>query len=329
MLPTRKQILDLVPSALLTFKADDLGKPVSGRTRDSFTLGDGRRISVVTDRIALFDRILGAVPYKGQVLNQLAAFWFEHTADIVPNSMIEVLDPNVMLSRHLKRIPMQIVVRGYITGATPTSLWYSYSQGKREIYGIRFPDGLNKNDMLIKPALTPILRTGPGIMGEMVSAKAVVSRGVVDAKVWDQMCNYARKLFERGKEVAEEAGLILVDALYEFGTDPETGALMLINELHTPDASRFWLANSYAARKAARQDPEHFDNEFVYLWYDKQGYDGEGEPPILPDDIIYEASLRYIQVYEYLTRKTFEPAEYPATERIETAVAPYRAPSNG
>lgn len=323
MLPTRKQVLDLVPNALLTFKADDLGKPVSGRTRDSFVMEDGRRISVVTDRISHFDRILGAVPYKGQVLNQLAAFWFEHTEDIVPNSMIDVLDPNVMLSRHLNRIPMQIVVRGYITGTTPTSLWYSYNRGKREIYGIRFPEGLNKNDLLIKPALTPILRTGPGIMGEMVSAQAVVGRGVIDADIWDQMCRYARQLFERGQKVAEEVGLIMVDALYEFGID-DNGTLMLINELHTPDASRFWLANSYAARKAARQDPDHFDNEFIYLWYEKQGYHGKGEPPILPDDIIYEASLRYIRVYEYLTRKSFEPAEYPAADRIKAALAPFR-----
>ncbi len=324
MLPTKKQVLECVPGALLKFESPGLGRPISGRTRDSFVLKDGRRVSVVTDRIAQFNRILGGIPYKGQALNQLAAFWFENTADIVPNSMIEVPDPNVMVSRQLRRISIQIVVRGYITGTSPTSLWYSYDRGEREIYGIRFPDGLKKNDPLLKPALTPILRTGPGIMGEMVSAQAVVGRGLVEADVWEQMCTTAQKLYARGWEVAEEAGLILVDALYEFGLD-DHGTLMLINELHTPDASRFWLANSYPSRKAARQDPAHFDNEFVYTWYEQQGYDGNGAPPKLPDDIIYEASQRYIRVYEYLTKRDFEPAPYPATARIQAAVALYKA----
>ena len=323
MYPTKTHVLEVAKNALLEFDTPGLGKRTSGRTRDSFVLADGRRLSVVTDRIRYFDRVLGAVPYKGQVLNQLAAFWFENTADIVPNHMLEVPDPNVMVSRNLRRIAVQIVVRGYITGVTTTSLWYSYERGERVIYGIRFPEGLNKNDALLKPAVTPILRTGPGITGEMISAQAVLERGLVDPDQWECMCDIALKLFERGQSVASKAGLIMVDALYEFGIDDD-GTLMLINELHTPDAARFWRANTYASRKAARQQPEHLDNEFIYLWYDKQGYTGEGEPPKMPDDIVYQAAVRYIEAYEYLTRKTFEPAPYPAAARIEEAVRPYK-----
>lgn len=323
MFPTRTQILDNVPNALLEFDMPGLGAKVSGRTRDSFILADGRRLSVVTDRISHYDRILGAVPYKGQVLNQLAAFWFANTADIVPNSMLDMPDPNVMVSRHLRRIPVQVVVRGYITGVTPTSLWYSYERGERTIYGIRFPEGLNKNDALLKPIITPILRTGPGIAGEMISAKAVLERELVDPDVWERLCAIALKLFARGQAVAADAGLILVDALYEFGMD-EQGEIMLINELHTPDASRFWRANTYGSRKAARQEPEHLDNEFIFLWYKQQGYEGEGKPPELPDDIIVQATVRYIEAYEYLTRQSFAPAPYPATARIKKAVAPYK-----
>jgi phosphoribosylaminoimidazole-succinocarboxamide synthase len=323
MLPNRTQVLAAVDKALLEFDMPGLGRKESGRTRDSFVLSDGRRVSVVTDRISHFDRVLGAIPYKGQVLNLLAAFWFQNTSDIVPASMLEVPDPNVMVSRHLQRIPVQLVVRGYITGVTPTSLWYSYERGERVIYGIHFPEGLSKNDALLKPVITPILRTGRGIAGEMISAEAVVKRGLVDADQWKKMCSIAVALFKRGQEVAAEGGLIMVDALYEFGIDA-SNTLMLINELHTPDAARFWLASTYAAHKAARRDPEHFDNEFIYLWYDEQGYNGEGDPPPLPDDIIYRASRRYIEAYQYLTRQPFEPAPYPATARIRKAVVPYR-----
>lgn len=322
MIPNRTRVLEAVEDALLEFDLPALGSRTAGRTRDSFLLPDGRRLSVVTDRIIHFNRVVGAVPYKGQVLNQLAAFWFENTADIVPNHMLEVPDPNVMVSRHLRRIPVQLVVRGYLTGVTPTSLWYSYERGERVIYGIRFPEGLNKNDALLRPVITPILRTGPGITGEMISAQAVLERGLVSPEVYDAMSKTALKLFDRGSEVASEAGLIMVDALYEFGVD-EGGALMLINELHTPDAARFWRANSYASRKAARQQPEHLDNEFIYLWYNQQGYDGEGKPPAIPDDIIYQATVRYIEAFEYLTGQDFQPAPYPATRRIEKAVRPY------
>ncbi len=322
MFPNKTQVLEAVKGALLEFDLPGLGKKMSGRTRDSFILPDGRRLSVVTDRISHFNRILGAVPYKGQVLNQMAAFWFENTADVVPNHMLEVPDPNVMVVRNLRRIPVQLVVRGYITGVTPTSLWYSYERGERVIYGIRFPEGLNKNDALLKPIITPLLRTGPGISGEMISAHAVLQRELVDPDYWKEMCNIALELFERGQKVASEAGLIMVDALYEFGVGAD-GALMLINELHTPDAARFWRANTYGSRKAARQEPEHLDNEFIYLWYDKQGYEGEGRPPQMPDEIIYQATVRYIEAYEYLTGKPFAPAAYPATPRIEKAVAPY------
>jgi phosphoribosylaminoimidazole-succinocarboxamide synthase len=324
MLPTKKRILESVPNALLSFNMPGLGKRVQGRTRDSFILSDGRRVSVVTDRIGHWDQIYGAVPYKGQVLNQLAAFWFEHTDDIVPNSMLAVPDPNVMVTRHLERIPVEVVVRGYITGTTPTSLWYSYDRGEHVIYGIRFPEGLQKNDALLKPIITPIIRTGPGIQGEMLSAQAVTQRGLVEPDLWEQICDTALKLFDRGQQVAEKAGLIMVDALYEFGVD-EKGTIRLINELHTPDAARFWLANSYASHKAAGKEPEHLDNEFIYLWYDGQGYEGQGTPPAMPQDLTYEASRRYIQVYEYLTREEFMPADYPAERRIRAVLKPFKA----
>lgn len=288
----------------------------SGKVRDWYSLGGGRRLIVTTDRLSAFDIELGALPYKGQVLNQLSAFWFESTKDIIPNHLIETPDPNVSIVHEVDPIPIEVIVRGYITGVTHTALWYRYSLGEREIYGWHFPDGLKKNEKLPEPIITPTTKGGPTGHDERLSCAEVVSKGRLDAPSWEQIQSAALALFKRGTEVAARAGLILVDTKYEFGRRAD-GSIMLIDEVHTPDSSRFWKASSYKDRIAAGQEPENFDKEFIRLKYAGLGYQGEGPAPELPDSVWDEASALYRSACEKLTGRVFEPGEYPPEPRIE------------
>jgi len=311
-----------IPQALKAVEFDWPHERERGKVRDLFSLPDGRRLIVTTDRLSAFDRILTAVPFKGQVLNQLSAFWFEQTADIIPNHIIDVPDPNVSLVHECDPLPVEVVVRGYITGVTKTALWYRYSLGERAIYGYDFPDGMVKNQPLSEPIITPTTKGREGEHDERITCAEVTERGLLDEETWTQVQEAALAIFKRGQEIAREGGLILVDTKYEFGRAP-SGEVMIIDEVHTPDSSRFWLAESYRERIANGEEPENFDKEFLRLWYADHGYRGDGEPPEPTDDLIAQVSQRYIALYEKLTGQTFGPGAYPANPRIVETLKAY------
>src|SRR5438270_1634982 len=218
-----------------------------GKVRDNYDLPDGRRIIIATDRLSAFDRILTAIPCKGRVLTQIARFWFERTRDICPNHVIDYPDPNVVVCRRLDILPVEIVLRDYLTGTTGTSIWPMYRAGWREIYGIRFPDGLRENQQLPATIITPTTKAAEGEHDEPVTPDQIISRGLLTAERWQNVSELARALFARGRAIAAERGLILVDTKYEFGLDPE-GRIILADEIHTPDSSRYWIAETYERR---------------------------------------------------------------------------------
>ncbi len=311
----------MIPVAFRSLDLDWPYEQTSGKVRESLALPDRRRLLVTTDRLSAFDVVLAALPYKGQVLNQLSAFWFEKTADVIPSHLLGVPDPNVSLVVECEPLPVEVIVRGYITGSTKTSLWTLYAAGEREIYGYTFPEGLKKNDPLPQPIITPTTKAGPGEHDERLTCAEVVARGLLDTRTWDIVQDAALAIFKRGQAVAEAAGFRLVDTKYEFGRAPD-GALMLIDEVHTPDSSRFWKVDPEAGTTDDPQ-PDQWDKEFVRLWYAEQGYRGDGPPPELPPAVIAEAAQRYIILYEGLTGQTFEPGTYPAGPRIAAVVRSY------
>lgn len=295
----------------------DLGPLTRGKVRDLVDLGD-RLALVATDRVSAFDQVLGTVPYRGQVLNQLAAWWFERTADLVPSHVLEVPDPNVTIGRRCTTLPVEVVVRGRLSGSTSTALWTRYAAGEREIYGLRFPDGMVKNDALPEPVITPTTKATDG-HDEPITDREIVERGVVEPALWEQVRTTALALFDRGVEVAAAAGLVLVDTKYEFGLD-ERGVLTVIDEIHTPDSSRYWRAATADERRAAGDEPENLDKEVIRLTYAARGYRGDGDPPPLDDELAATAAGVYQQTYTALTGRPFEPAAYPAAPRVERAL---------
>lgn len=286
-----------------------------GKVRDWYTVDASRRLLVTTDRLSAFDRVLARVPYKGQVLNQLSAWWFGQTGDLIGNHLLSTPDPNAMLVTTVEPFKVEVIVRGYISGVTSTALWHRYSLGEREIYGYRFPEGLHKNQALPEPIITPTTKGGPTGHDERLTPAEVTAHGLLDPHTWDQVQGAALALFKRGQAIAQGAGLILVDTKYEFGRAPG-GAPMLIDEVHTPNSSRFWKADTYAERFAAGDEPENFDKEFVRLAYAAAGYRGDGEAPAMGDDLWVAASQRYIAIYERLTGQSFEPGAYPIEPRL-------------
>jgi len=311
---SNSEIIDLLACAFHEISLPWPNK-MSGKVRDWYDLPDGKRLIITTDRLSAFDRILAAVPYKGQVLNQLSAWWFENTKDIIPNHLVSLPDPNAAVVHIAEPFPVEVIVRGYITGVTSTALWYRYSIGERDIYGYRFPNGLQKNQALPEPIITPTTKGGVTGHDERLTCTEVLEKGLLDQQTWDQVQSAALSIFRRGQEVARKAGIILVDTKYEFGRAAD-GSVMLIDEVHTPDSSRFWKADTYQTRVAAGKDPENFDKEFVRLAYAEKGYRGDGEIPSMPDELWVSASQRYIQIYEMLTGKEFVPGTYPVQERM-------------
>lgn len=307
-------LLTLLPFA---FSGSELPLPgkVSGKVRDSYLLPQGRLL-VTTDRLSAFDRILAHVPYKGQVLNQLAAWWFAQTEAIIENHVLSVPDPNATLAIPAEPFPVEVIVRGYITGVTSTALWYRYSLGEREIYGYHFPEGLQKNELLPEPIITPTTKGGLTGHDERLTCKEVTQLGYLDEQTWDQVQAASLAVFRKGQEVAKQTGLILVDTKYEFGR-AEDGRVILIDEVHTPDSSRFWKADTYETKVATGEEPENFDKEFVRLAYAEHKYRGDGPPPVMPDSLWVAASKRYIAIYEMLTGKSFVPAAYPVEQRLQ------------
>jgi phosphoribosylaminoimidazole-succinocarboxamide synthase len=306
---TYDELIQAIPHALTSIDLPGLGPKQSGKVRDMYAI-DGRRALIATDRISAFDRVLGVIPFKGQVLNQLGAWWFARTGDIVANHLIAIPDPNVTIAREAVPLPIEVVVRGYITGVTKTSLWTLYAAGERHAYGAALPDGLRKNDPLPTPLITPTTKAEGGAHDEPLTPDLIVERRLLPESLWRDVTAAALGLFARGQELALRAGLILVDTKYEFGL--VDGRLTLIDELHTPDSSRFWTRESYESGRA----PEHLDKEFLRAWYTARGYRGEGAPPAMPADFVAQVAARYIAAYERLTGQVFEPAEQPLAQRI-------------
>ncbi len=309
----KSELVELIPLALGETNLPLPGKAV-GKVREWYDLPDGKRLIITTDRLSAFDRVLAQVPYKGQVLNQLSAWWFKQTESLIANHLISIPDPNAALVTKVEPLLVEVVVRGYITGVTTTALWYRYKLGEREIYGYRFPNGLRKNQALPEPIITPTTKAASG-HDERLTLAEVVEQGILDAHTWEQVQAAALAIFKRGSEMARKAGLILVDTKYEFGRAPD-GRVLLIDEVHTPDSSRFWKADAYEKSFAAGEEPENFDKELVRRAYIQRGYQGEGEPPDLPAQLWAAASQRYITIYELLTGETFVPGAYPVGPRL-------------
>jgi len=301
----------------------ELPNHYSGKVRDNYDLPDGRRVIIAADRLSAFDRILCAVPFKGQVLTQTARFWFEATRDICPNHVLDYPDPNVVIARRLDILPVELVVRDYLAGTTGTSVLTLYKAGQREMYGLRLPDGLRDNQRLPHPILTPTSKAFDGAHDAPLTPAQIVSRGLATAAQWAQLSDYALALFARGQAMAAERGLILVDTKYEFGTDTD-GRIVLADEIHTPDSSRYWRADSYQARFAAGERPESFDKDFVRNWVAARCDPYRDAIPAIPEDLVLATAAVYIQAFETITGQTFHLPDDtgPVLDRIRANLAP-------
>ena len=288
-----------------------IGAKYEGKVRDNYVTEDGRRIIVVSDRLSAFDRVLTTIPSKGQVLNQLAQYWFEVTKDIAPNHLLSVPDPNVTVARECIPLKVEMVMRSYLTGVTSTSIWRAYESGARTFCGHSLPDGMVKNQKLPEPLLTPSSKADLGGHDVSMSREEILASGAVREADFDRAAELAKALFAHGQKLAAERGLILVDTKYEMGVDSD-GTIMLIDEIHTPDSSRYWYADDYDDRMASGQEPRSLDKEYVRRWLaETHDYRGEGQPPTIPDDVRIEAADRYIEIYELMTQRTFQPDTDP------------------
>jgi phosphoribosylaminoimidazole-succinocarboxamide synthase len=292
----------------------ELGERIEGKVRDSYLKGD-RRTIVVSDRVSCFDVVVGTIPLKGQVLNQAAAFWFEKLADIAPNHLLEVPDPSVSVVRECQILPVEFVYRGFLTGSTSTSIWTAYERGQRSYCGHSLPEGLRRHDRLPTALLTPTTKAERGEHDELTSREELIARGVISEARYDQAARLGAALFRAGQEWAESRGLILVDTKYEMGICAE-GRLLVADEIHTPDSSRYWYKDSYEQAMSQGRDPQAIDKEYVRLWLGEQGYKGQGAPPPLPDEVRCEAARRYIEAHEQISGSSFEPNLEEPLERI-------------
>ena len=304
----------------------DLGKDdfYRGKVRDRYDLGSCLAL-ITTDRQSAFDRVLASIPFKGQVLNETGAWWFEQTRDIIPNHVMELPDPNVTIAKKCKPFPIEFVVRGYVTGSSSTSLWTIYNRGDREYCGITFPDGLTKNQALEEAVLTPTTKEEDH--DRPISPADIVSEGWMTQEHWDFAAQKALDLFNRGQKISADHGLILVDTKYEMGI-AEDGEITLIDEIHPPDSSRYWIAESYERRMGEGLEPENIDKEFLRLWFKDHCDPYKDETlPAAPDDLVVELSARYIHLFEIITGEnfTFPEADLPISDRIARNLAKYLA----
>jgi len=300
----------------------ELPKFQRGKVRDSYDLPDGRRVMIATDRQSAFDHVLAAVPFKGQVLNQTARFWFDQTADICPNHVIEYPDPNVIIAKTLKILPIEMVVRDYMTGSTETSIWPMYDRGERQLYGHEFPDGLVKNQKLPGTIITPTTKAEQGEHDAPITAAEIVEQGLVTQEQWDDVSKKSLDVFARGREIAAKNGLILVDTKFEFGVD-EDGQIVLADEILTPDSSRYWKADSYEQRLAAGEEPESLDKEFLRLWVRGQCDPYKDPIPEIPAETLLEFAGKYVSLFETVTGQKFDYADpsVPVRDRVHGALA--------
>jgi phosphoribosylaminoimidazole-succinocarboxamide synthase len=292
-----------------------LGKKYEGKVRDNYSAPDGRRFIITTDRISAFDRVLGTLPLKGQILNRVAAWWFEKTRDVAPNHLLSVPDPNVIVARECQPLGVEMVVRAYLTGTTSTSIWVHYARGEREFCGHRLPDGLKKHQALPEPILTPSTKAEKGGHDVSASREHILELTGMPAADFDRAAEIAMALFSFGQKLCAERGLILVDTKYELGKTRD-GQILVIDEIHTPDSSRFWFSDSYGARFHAGQDPESFDKEYVRRFLVEHGFRGDGPIPPIPDEVRVEATRRYIAAVEQITGEAFQPTLEDPIARI-------------
>lgn len=295
-----------------------------GKVRENYDLPDGRRIIIATDRLSAFDVVLASIPFKGQVLTQTARYWFEETADICPNHVLDYPDPNVVIGTRLDILPVEIVVRGYLAGTTSTSVLTKYRNGERDMYGVRLPDGLRDNEKLPDTIITPTSKAFDGGHDEPLSHAEILERGLVTEAQWNTVSDYALALFARGQARAAERGLILVDTKYEFGTDKD-GRIVLADEIHTPDSSRYWIAESYAGSFETGERPRSFDKDFIRAWVAERCDPYKDAIPEIPAQLIEQTSQVYRQAYEVITGKAFAADLSGATvlERIRNNLRPY------
>ena len=292
-----------------------------GKVRDIYDLGD-KLLLITTDRQSAFDRILASIPFKGQALNQVSSFWFDNTRDIVANAVLDTPDPNVTVAKKCSVFPVEFVVRGYLTGSTDTSAWTQYSKGIRTICGNVLSHGMTKNQKFEKPILTPTTKSD--LHDESISAEEIVSRGLIKDSVWKKLEKIVFGLFKRGTDIAAQNGLILVDTKYELGID-DKGEILLVDEIHTPDSSRYWLKETYKDRIAKKQEPENIDKEFLRLWF-KDHCDPYNDPvlPPAPKELVVELSHRYIMLYEMITGLDFTvDISKPLKERLISNLKKY------
>ena len=300
----------------------NLGKKKTGKVRDIYEQKD-RLILITTDRHSSFDRIIAHVPHKGQVLNQITAYWMDATKDIVQNALLSIPDENVCVAKRCKLVPVEAVVRGYLTGVTGTSIWTRYSAGERSFGGITLPDGMKKNEKLPAPIFDPT--TKEETHDRALTPDEMIAEGFITRELFESLKTTALKLFARGQEIAAQRSLILVDTKYEFGLD-ESGMLTLIDEVHTPDSSRYWRLGSYEERLRKGEEPEYFDKEFLRLWF-KEHSDPYKDAvlPEAPRELVEELARRYIAIYEEITGQGFKAGEEPALARIEKNLRPFAA----
>ncbi len=299
---------------------EGLGSRYEGKVRDVYTQ-PGRSILIATDRQSAFDVTWCSVPLKGQVLNQISAWWFEQVKDLMPTHVIAVPDPNAMVVKRLRMFGVEIVVRAYLAGSTGTSAWVNYSRGVRQFCGNVLPEGMVKNQRFDSPILTP---TTKGESDELIAPEEIIARGLATREQWDRMADRALALFRRGQALAAQRGLILVDTKYEMGLDEE-GQITIADEVHTPDSSRYWIQSSYEERMARGEEPESLDKEFFRLWLKRQGFDYGKPKPLVTDEVRLELAEKYVQLFERITGTAFvPPSSTHVLHRLEQSLAPYR-----
>ena len=303
------KIKEQLQYCLSEFDIDNFGDKYRGKVRDNFHFED--KIAMVTsDRVSAFDHVLGTIPFKGQILTEIANFWFDKTSDIVKNHIISKPDPQVMIVKKAKTLPIEIIIRGYITG----SLWRDYCDGKGDQYGFPLPQNLKKNQKFGSPIVTPTTKEEYGLHDQPISKEEIIKQGLVDKGVYELAEKYSLQLFERGQDWASKQGLILVDTKYEFGMVGDE--LIVIDEIHTPDSSRYWVKEGYQERYDGNEDQKMLDKENIRQWLIDRGFSGEGTPPDLSDDIRVFLAEQYISLYKKITGKDFEPALGDVKSRI-------------
>jgi len=321
---TLDDLTHLTQETIMTHPVPELPNHYQGKVRDNYDLPDGRRIIIASDRLSAFDRHLCAVPYKGQVLTQTARYWFDVTGDICPNHVIAYPDPNVLVCRGLRMLPVEMVVRGYLAGTTSTSILTRYQTGQREMYGLRLPDGMAPNQQLPAPILTPTSKAAHGDYDAPLSPAQIVEQGLLTADQWDEVSAISLSLYARGRELAATRGLILADTKYEFGVDAD-GRIVLADEIHTPDSSRFWRAATYEDRFAKGERPDSFDKDVIRSWVGARCDPYRDPIPDIPEEIIQAASNTYVEAFETITGFTFikPDASEPVLARIRRNLQPF------